>query len=203
MSVTIKEITTPQEKNAFIYLPEKIHKGHKGWLPPLFGDEKKFFDPAKNPSFKTADTRFLLAYKDGKLVGRIMGIINHKHNEMFNQKNVRFSYLECYNDAEVSHALISDIEQWGKSKGMTRCFGPFGFSDRDIQGLLIEGFDSEPVVDAACNFEYLPELVTREGYEKDIDCVIYRYSLENKLPETYTRIYQRVRAKKGFVCAGS
>jgi hypothetical protein len=198
MAITLKEVTTAGQRKTFIYLPEKIHKGHASWLPPLYMDEKKYFDPDKNPSFRACDYRMMLAFKDNKPVGRILGIINRKHNEMFKITNVRFGFLECFNDPEVSHALISDIENWGKQKGMNKCVGPFGFSDRDIQGLLIEGFDYEPVVDSACNFEYLPELVTREGYVKDIDCVIYRTPVSTKLPEIFDRIYKRVLAKKTF-----
>ena len=198
MAVTLKEVTTAGDLKTFIYLPEKIHAGHAGWLPPIYGDEKKFFDPKKNPAFKTCNTRFLLALKDGKPVGRTLGIINRKHNKMMNLHNVRFSYIECYNDPEVSHALISDIEEWGKQQGMTRCIGPFAFSDRDIQGLLIEGFQYEPVVDSASNFEYMPNLVMREGYAKDIDCVIYRFPLSAPIPEVFGRIYKRIVTKSPF-----
>ena len=184
MPVTLREVTTPKDRKIFIFLPEKIHKGDAHWLPPLYADEKKYFDSQKNPSFKTCDYRMVLAEKDGKPFGRIMGIINRKHNEMFSIKNVRFSFLDCYNDPEVSHALIRDIEEWGKAKGMNKIVGPFGFSDRDIQGLLIEGFNYEPVVDSACNPEYLPPLVEREGYVKDIDCVIHRHPLRPICPKS-------------------
>lgn len=198
MAVELKEVTTPKVLKTFIYLPEKIHKGHTGWLPPLYMDEKKYFNPAKNPSFKPCDYKMVLAYKGNAPVGRIVGIINRQHNEMMSLKNARFGFLECYNDQEVAHALISDIETWGKQRGMSRIVGPFGFSDRDIQGFLIEGFEYEPVVDSACNFEYMPELVTKEGYVKDIDCVIYRYPLDKQLPDIFDRIYKRTLAKKSF-----
>ncbi len=196
MALTLKEVQSKAELKEFIYLPEKIHKNHLNWLPPIYADEKKFFDPAKNLSFRGSDTRLVLAYQDNQPVGRIMGIIQHQHNKTFNLKNVRFSYIECYNDAEISHCLIKDIESWGKSLGMDKIIGPFGFSDRDIQGLLIKGFDSEPVVDAACNFEYLPELITREGFIKEMDCVIYRFLLTTKLPEIYDKIYDRITSRK-------
>ena len=198
MTIVLREVTNKRDFNAFIYLPEKIHKGHSSWLPPIYSDEKKYFDPKKNPSFRPCDYRMMLAVKDGRPVGRILGIINRAHNEKHHLKNVRFGFLECHNDQEAAHALIADIEQWGKSRGMDNCVGPFGFSDRDIQGLLIEGFEYEPVVDSACNFEYMPELVTREGYVKDIDCVIYRCPVDTKLPEIFDRMYQRVLAKKAF-----
>ena len=137
-----------------------------------------------------------LAYKDGEAVGRIMGIINHQYNKALNVSNARFSYIECYNDQEVAHALISAIEKWGRDKGMTKLIGPFGFTDRDIQGVLIEGFEFEPVIDSASNFEYLPELIAKEGYEKELDCVIYRFPLTIELPEIYQKIYQRITSKK-------
>ncbi|MBN2189418.1 MAG: hypothetical protein JW699_08180 [Chitinispirillaceae bacterium] len=198
MDTTLREVTTAKDRKTFIYLPEKIHRAHSGWLPPLYSDEKKYFDPDINPSFRSCDYRMVLAYKNGRPVGRIVGIIHRKHNEMMGLKNARFGFLECYNDREAAHALISDIETWGKQRGMNRVVGPFGFSDRDIQGLLIEGFEYEPVVDSACNFEYLPELVTKEGYVKDIDCVIRRHPLDEPLPEIFDRIYTRVVAKKAF-----
>jgi hypothetical protein len=198
MSVTVRSVTTAKDRNNFIFLPEELHKGHKEWLPPIWSDEKKYFDPAINPSFKTCDYRMLLAEKDGRPVGRILGIVNRQYNELLGVKNVRFGFLECGNDAEVSHALITGVEAWGKQQGMTKCVGPFGFSDRDVQGLLIEGFEYEPVVDSACNFEFLPDLVTREGYEKELDFVIYRYPLVKPLPEIYDRIYKRVITKSPF-----
>jgi hypothetical protein len=125
-----------------------------------------------------------------------MGIINHQHNELMGIKNARFGFIETYNDQEVSHALISEIERWGREKGMTKIIGPYGFSDREAQGLLIEGFEYEPVVDSACNFEYMPKLVEAEGYTKELDCVIYRYPFSQPLPEIMDRIYERVISRK-------
>lgn len=198
MAVTLREVQNDKDLRQFIYLPEKIHEGHAAWLPPLYRDEKGYFNPKKNPSFRSCDFRMLLADKDGASVGRIMGIVNRQHNEMMNLKNVRFGFLECLNDQQVAHALLSDIEEWGKLKGMDKIVGPFGFSDRDIQGLLVEGFGYEPVVDSACNFEYLPELVSGEGYDKDIDCVIYRRPLDAPLPEVFERLYDRVVSRKAY-----
>jgi len=196
MTLVIKEVVSKNENKTFIYLPEKIHKGHESWLPPIYLDEKKFFNPNKNLSFRGCDYKMLLAYKNGEAVGRIMGIINHQYNKSMNVSNARFGYLECYNDPEVSHALITEIEKWGRDKGMTKLVGPFGFTDRDIQGVLIEGFEFEPVVDSASNFEFLPKLIEQEGFEKELDCVIYRFPLTIELPEIYQKVYQRVTSKK-------
>ena len=196
MALTIKEVITKGDYKTFIYLPEKIHKGHKSWLPPIYMDEKKFFNPKKNLSFRGCDYKMLLAYKDGEPVGRIMGIINNQYNKTLNVSNARFSYLECYEDTEVSTALLAEIEKWGREKGMNKLIGPFGFTDRDIQGVLIEGFEFEPVVDSASNFEFMPKLIEQAGYAKELDCVIYRFPLTIQLPEIYQKVFDRITAKK-------
>jgi hypothetical protein len=196
MAVLLKDVLTKKEYKEFVYLPEKIHKGHKDWLPPLYMDEKVFFDPQKNHSFNVCDHRLILAYRDGIAVGRIMGIINRQYNEMMGVKNARFGFIETYNDQEVIHALITEIENWGRDKGMNKIVGPFGFSDREPQGLLIKGFEYEPVIDSACNFEYLPKLVENEGYTKELDCGIFRYPLSNPLPEVIYKIFDRITSRK-------
>jgi hypothetical protein len=198
MAITLKDVSTKKEYSDFIHIPEKIHQGHKDWLPPLYMDEKIFFDPKKNHSFNACDHRLILAYRDGIAVGRVMGIINHQYNEMMGVKNARFGFIETYNDQEVVHALISEIENWGREKGMNKIVGPFGFSDREPQGFLIEGFEYEPVIDSACNFEYMPALVEAEGYTKELDCVIYRYPLSNPPPEVMYKIFDRITSRKDF-----
>lgn len=196
MALKLKEVSTRKEYYEFIHLPEKIHEGHKDWLPPLYMDEKVFFDPQKNHSFDVCDYRLILAYKDDVAVGRIMGIINRQYNEIMGVKNARFGFIETYNDQEVSHMLISGIESWGREKGMTKIVGPFGFSDREPQGLLIEGFEYEPVIDSACNYEYMPMLVEAEGYTKELDCVIYRYPLSTPPPDVMYKIFDRITSRK-------
>ncbi len=196
MEITLKVVKTRKEYKDFIYLPEKIHKGHTNWMPPIYIDEKKFFDPDKNLSFRGCDHLRILAYKSNKPVGRIMGLINNYHNEFYKLKNARFGYMDCYNDPEVAHALLSEVENWGRQHGMNKILGPFGFTDRDVQGLLIKGFEYEPVIDSACNLEYLPEFVVKEGYEKEIDASICRLPLNFELPEVYQRLYQRVTSRK-------
>jgi hypothetical protein len=196
MKLTIKEVKTKKEFKEFIYLPERIHKNHKNWLPLIYMDEKKFFNPKKNLSFRGCDYILLLAYRDNIPVGRIMGIINNQHNAFMKLKNGRFGYMECYNEPEVAHALISEIEKWAKQKGMDKMVGPYGFSDRDVQGFLISGFEYEPVIDSACNFEYLPELISKEEYVKELDCMISRLPLNIELPEVYQRLYRRITSRK-------
>src|SRR5512145_2195685 len=96
--VSIVEVKTRKQLKEFIYLPEKIHRSHKNWLPPIYVDEFKFFDPAQNHAFSHCDTVLYLAYRDKDVIGRIMGIIHHQYNEVRGEKTARFGFIECYND---------------------------------------------------------------------------------------------------------
>ncbi len=198
MSVSIRRVLTGKDLKTFIFLPEKIHRGHKNWLPPVYMDERVFFNPDKNHSFRDCDTLMLLAFREGKAVGRVMGIIHHGYNKVHNLRDARFGYLECPDDNEVAHSLLSGIACWAKERGMDRLVGPYGFSDKDVQGLLVEGFEYPPILDSACNYPYLVRLVEQEGFEKDVDCLISRYNLSTPLPEEYRQICERVENKNGY-----
>jgi hypothetical protein len=106
MEITIKEVKTRSDLRKFIHLPAKIHKDHKNWVPPLYMDEWEYFNPKKNTSFDQCDYILILALKEGKVVGRCMGLIHNEYNKSHNEKTGRFSYLETWNDPEVFHALI-------------------------------------------------------------------------------------------------
>lgn len=196
--IHLTEVKHYKELKTFIKLPYKIHKNHKEWLPPLLTDEYKVFDKRKNHSFEHCDTIMYLAYKNGEYVGRIMGIINHIYNKGHHEKNVRFCYLECFDDAEVFDRLIKAVEDWGREKGMEHIVGPLGFSDKDPQGFLLEGFD-EPmtVMVTNCSLPYMITHTERNGYHKKIDLFQYRVQLEDKAPEIYVRIAERVKSR-GF-----
>jgi hypothetical protein len=127
-----------------------------------------------------------------------MGLIHHKHNTLFNLKNTRFGYLECYEDTEVFQALIQAVEDWGREKGMDTLIGPYGFSDKDVQGFQISGYDEEPVIDSACNFPYMVGYMERAGFTKEADCICSRYDLNSPLPEIYSLILQRVTTRDKF-----
>jgi len=196
--IQLKEVSNTKELKTFIHVPFVIHKNHKEWLPPLISDEWKVFDKNKNHAFKHCDTLLLLAIKEQKVVGRIMGIINHTYNKGHNEKNARFCFLECEDDAPVFDALITAIEKWGFEKGMNQLVGPLGFSDKDPQGFLIEGFkDPMSMMVTNCSFPYMALHTERNGFAKKLDLFQYRIQLEDKTPEIYLRIAERVKSK-GF-----
>jgi hypothetical protein len=125
------------------------------------------------------------------VVGRIMGIVHLKYNELHKEKNVRFAFFETWNDDEVATALLQSVEEWGRGKGMERMIGPLAFSDKDPQGFLIEGFDEPVVIASNCNFPYQVELVEKCGYTKEIDLVAYKIDIPHPVPEFYQKIEER------------
>jgi len=194
-NIIVKKVAGRKELHEFIYLPEKIHKNEPEWLPPIYMDERLLFNKKKN---KYADAVLLLAWKENKPIGRIMGIINRRYNTINNEQHGRFCFMDCYNDREVFHALINWVEKWAKENGMSMLVGPLGFSDKDPQGFQIEGFEYPLFITAANNSSYMPELIGNEGYEKKIDLVNYLADMPKELPEIYKKILERVENNNGF-----
>jgi hypothetical protein len=198
MMLAIREVTTRRDLRKFIKLPYKIHRGHVRWVPPLYSEERKFFRPSTNLACSYSDITLALAFEDGKPVGRIMGIINHRYNEAKGEKQARFACLECPNDEGVAHSLLSFVESWARAHGMASVIGPMGFTDQDPQGFLIEGFDHEPSIGTYYNFNFIPNLMERQGYEKEMDYAVYRVDLPSEVPAFYRKIAER--AARRNVC---
>lgn len=198
MPLDIQNVLTRKDLRAFICLPAKIHRHHSRWVPPLFVEERKYFSPAKNRAFSFSDAVLALARRDGKPVGRVMGIINHRYNEARLEKNARFAFLEYGDDEDAARALLEHVERWARDKGMSKVIGPMGFSDQDPQGYLLEGFEHEPSIGSYCNFESVNGFLERAGYGKDMDYVVYRVDLTRGVPEFYRKIAER--AMRRNVC---
>jgi hypothetical protein len=198
MPVTVKEVTSKAELRAYIYLPERIHCNHENWIFPLYFDEWEFYNPAKNRFFSDCSTILLLAYQKNAVCGRIMGIINHKYNTVHKELTGRFYALECYDDPEVAAALTCQVEDWCKSKGMKKIIGPFGFSDKDPQGFMIEGFDLPAIIATNYSLPYMINLMDSCGYTKEIDCVDYQLPVPKVIPDFYSAIYTRTLEANSF-----
>lgn len=196
MSLILTPVTRRRDLRTFIHLPATIHRHHPKWVPPLYTDEWKYFNPRKNQAFAYCDTILLLARNNGNAVGRIMGIINHRYNESRGEKTARFAYLECYEDQHVAHQLLHSIEDWTREKGMSKLVGPLGFSDQDPEGFLVDGFDFEPTLASYYNYEYLIRFLESAGYSKEVDYVVYKVPVQ--VPEFYQRIHHRIAARSHF-----
>lgn len=198
MSVKIVEVKSAKQFTQFIRLPHSLHHNEPFWMPTILADDRKFFSPKHNHQFNDCTTIMALALRDGKPVGRIMGILHHKYNLYRNERKARFGYLDCIDDTEVSHSLISFIENWAKQKDYHEIIGPYGFSDKDVQGLLIEGFDKMPLIDSACNPPYMVSLLEAEGYSKEVDCYTYKFPLSIEFPPVYEKVRQRYHTGTDF-----
>jgi len=196
--IGIKEVLTKKDKRKFIYFPEEVHKNDPTWLPPIYMDEWELFDDKKNKSYQYADTILCLAYRGKKIVGRVMGIINRRYNEIHNEQHGRFCFMECFEDQEVVHELIKKIENWAKERGMVKLVGPLAFSDKDPQGFQIEGFEYPKFIVCPTNDSYLPEMIGVEGYTKHRDLVNYLAKTPEELPEVYKKILTRVSENKDY-----
>jgi GNAT superfamily N-acetyltransferase len=133
-----------------------------------------------------------MAYKDGKAVGRVAAIINHRANEHWKEKRVRFGYFDFIDDKEVSAALINKVREYGRSKGMEAIIGPMGFIDMDREGLLVEGFDTLATMHANHNFPYYREHLEALGFEKDNDWIQQMVQVPEKIPEKFTKITEMI-----------
>jgi hypothetical protein len=196
--IIVSEVKTRSDKRKFIYLPSKVHKSNPNWLPPIYLDEWLLFDEKKNKSYRYSDTVLYLASRDNKVVGRIMGIINKRYNDIHKEQHGRFCFMECYEDEEVCHELIEKVEKWAREKGMTKLVGPLAFSDKDPQGFQIEGFNYPKFIVCPTNDPYLPRMIDREGYKKYIDLVNYIARIPDELPQAYKNILSRVSENSQF-----
>jgi hypothetical protein len=198
MPVSVKEVSSRSDLSQYIHLPDKIHAEHPGWVPPMYADEWEFYNPKKNRFFQDCSTILFLAEKDGKPVGRIMGIINHKYNKVHQEESGRFFAFECYRDSEAALALLTAVEDWLRKQGIKKVIGPFGFSDKDPEGFLIEGFDQPVIIATNYSLPYMVELTELCGYTKEIDCVDYILPVPKVIPEFYKAIYNRTLENNHF-----
>jgi hypothetical protein len=191
MPVSISEVKTKRELAQFIYLPLRLHRGNPQWVPPVYMDEWKLFNPDKNKAFSYCETILILARKNEKVVGRVMGIIHRGYNELKGEKTGRFGWFECTDDQEVAHAMLNYIQDWVTARGMEKLIGPFGFSDKDPQGCLIDGFQYRAVLTTIYHPPYYKKLIENEGFSKETDLVEYLIPVPDSIPEFYQRIYDR------------
>jgi hypothetical protein len=188
MAVQIKEVTTPHELKKFAFYPYSLFSGNRYWVPPLRTDELNYLRKEKNPAFDFCDAKYWLALKNGKIAGRVAGIINKRFNEKWNAKVARFGWLDFIDDPEVSSALLNAVETWARSAGMNHIHGPLGFTDMDGEGTLIEGFDEVSTLGSIYNYPYYPEHIAHAGYIKDTDWVEFEVTMHPEIPEKIKRI---------------
>lgn len=190
--ITIKQITNRRNLRRFVQFGNDLYKGNPYYCPPILFDELNTFDTKSNPALEVCDFVVYLAYRNGKIVGRIVGIINHRANETWKVKKCRFGWFDFIDDYDVFKALIDAVAQWGRSHGMTHLNGPVGFTDFDKEGLLIEGFDYNAPMASLYTHPYYIAHYERYGLKKEADWIEFQIQPPTEAPERIQRIAQIV-----------
>ena len=189
-SIVIKKVTDRKSLDAFINFHYELYEGNEYDAPNLYSDELKTFSKDKNPAFEFCEAEYYLAYKDGKLAGRVAAIINHRYNEQWNCQSVRFGWLDIINDMDVLKALLKAVEDYGREKGMKDIIGPLGFTDMDPEGMLYYGNDQLGTMATGYNYRYYFDLMEQmEDYQKDNDYVEWKLWVPKEgIPEKFKRV---------------
>ena len=194
--IEIRKVENKKDLKTFIDFHYDLYEGNEYDVPNLFSDEMNTLSKDRNAAFEFCESEYFLAYKDGKLAGRVAAIINHKANERWNCKSVRFGWIDFIDDREVSKALLQAVEDYGKSKGMDNVVGPLGFTDMDPEGMLTWGFDQLGTMPTIYNYSYYPEHMEQLGdFEKDNDYVEFKLMVPDTVPEKYTKISRMIETR--------
>ena len=197
--IEIKEVTTKDDLKRFVQFYYDLYRGNDCAVPFLYSDEMATLRSDKNPSFECCEAKYFLAFKDGKVVGRVAAIINRRANERWNCHQVRFGWFDFIDDFEVSTALLKAVEDWGREKGMTEMAGPLGFIDTDREGMLIEGFDQLSTMYINYNYPYYPQHMERMGgFKKDNDYLEMKVKVPEVVPEKFSKLTEMVRKRYGL-----
>ncbi len=192
MSIIIKTVSSRKDFMTFARFANKLYKGNKYYVPSMPMDDLSTLSKEKNAAFEFSDAELYLAYKDGEVVGRVAAIINHKANEAWKVKQVRFGWIDFIDDLEVSAALLEAVIEFGRKAGMTQIVGPLGFTDFDPEGMLVDGYDRLGTMALIYNHPYYPEHMKKHGYYKETGWIEYRLTIPEFVSERHKRIAEAV-----------
>lgn len=181
--LVVRPAETAAERKAYIHFLWEVYKGDPYWVPPLISERIEFLDPEKHPFHQHAKVRYFTAQRDGKIVGTIAGIINHNHNEYWDDKVGFFGLFEVLKDEEAAHALLAVAEDFVRSEGMNTLRGPMNFSTNEECGLLIDGWNGTPVAMLTYNPRYYADFIESAGYVKAHDLYAFLSDISNIQPD--------------------
>ncbi|HNX86257.1 MAG TPA: hypothetical protein PKN12_04950 [Bacteroidales bacterium] len=193
--LVLRKVKSNRDLRRFIDFQFQLYKENPYWCPPIRMDEMQTLSRKKNPAYDFCEAEFWIAFRGKKMVGRVAGIINHNANERWNEKLVRFGWIDFIDDPQVSSLLINAVIDWGKVKGMNGIHGPLGFSDMDNEGMLIKGFDEQATLASIYNFPYYVTHMERLGFTKAADWVQYEFTIPPEIPDKVERLSLLVQEK--------
>lgn len=177
--IEIREARSKKEMTDFVRFPFGLYKDNPNWIPPMIDDELSSFDKDKNPAFLSAQAYFYLAYRDGKIVGRITAIINWGEVKNQGKQKVRFGWFDVIDDIEVTKALLAKVEELGSKHNLENIEGPMGFSNLDKVGVLTEGFDQKGTMITWYNNKYYVDHLEKLGFRKEKQYLESKFSFSN------------------------
>ena len=195
--IEVKQIWSKKDKKKFFKFLIDMYKDNPYAVPNLYTDEFAEFDPEKNDAFRFAECKMFLAYKDGKIAGRIAGIWHRGANEKFGLKQLRFTRFDVIDDFEVTKALFAELFKWAKELGMEEIIGPISFSDLNEEGMLIDGFDKDSTYIEIYNHPYYVEHMERLGAYKVVDWHCLRIAVPEK-DERLERLANAIAKRNGY-----
>lgn len=200
MSIEIKKVETKKDLQNFIDFPHNLYNGDKNYVPMLQMAAKEILSEKKNPFFEHSQVQNYLAYKNGKVVGRISAIRNNNYNKYHNSNVGFWGFYDVIDDYEVSKALFDTVSEWNKQHKFDSVIGPTNFSTNDTAGLLVDGFDRPPIVEMTYNKSYYQTHIEKYGFTKDMDLfayMIYTKDVSDRSVKLANLIGQRLE-KKGI-----
>lgn len=198
MSVKIKKVDGYKDLKDYIEYPNRLYRGNRCFVPKIFYDELAIFDKKNNAAFDFCESDSFLAYMNGKIAGRITALVNHKANKIWNKNEVRFGWIDFIDDYEVSEALINTVIAWGRERGLTEIAGPLGFTDMDMEGMLVDGFDQLGTMITMYNHPYYMKHMERLGMTKVVDWVENLITVPEKLPEKMAHVSEYLMEKNNL-----
>ncbi len=199
--LTIRKVETPADWKAFTRFPWQVYENDPNWVPFLFFERQEFFDRNKHPFFETADVEFFMAWRGERPVGTIAAMVNHHHNEFQQEKVAHFGIFEVLPDQKAADALLETACEWGHRKGVTKILGPANYSSNYEYGLLVDGFDSPPVVLMTYNPAYYVDYIEAAGFSTAMDLWawytpfdVYGKGAEN-LPPKLVRVVEKIKKR--------
>lgn len=197
-AIHITPVESKKDLKSFIHFNYDLYKNNEYAVPELSLDLMNTFSKKKNAALEFCEFQLFLAKREGKVVGRIAAIINHKANKVWETEEVRFGWIDFIDDIAVSKALLDTVEKWGKERGMKKMVGPLGFTDFDREGMLIEGFYRLGTMSTYYNYPYYPQHMEQHAMEKEIDWVERYVACPDEIPEKYARISALVAKRSGL-----
>jgi hypothetical protein len=194
MSVTIVEVKSKEDLKKFIKFPWKVYKNNNHWVPPIISERMQFFDSSKNPYFKTASVSLFMAIEDGEVVGTISAHADNGYIKFWEEQSAFFGFFECLPEYRYAEALFSRAMLWARENGYKKIMGPFNFNTNHECGLLIDGFDSDPIIEMTYNPKYYLDYYEKFGLKKAKDLYAY-YIAAQETPKMLDKAIEKIKRR--------